>query len=120
MPDNRFERLRLLLMQDVLPVGMAIVDRVKRGGFSKITDVFVNEEDPLDELRNEGDQAASLIREKLDEITPGLGNPVVNVKISVEDASIQKESLDDSVELKVTLERIEERIELLDKYLDSI
>ena len=107
-------------MQDVLPVGMAIVDRVKKGGLSRITEVFATEDDPLDELRNEGDHAASTIREKLDSISPGLGNPVVNVRVAVEDIEIQKETDVDSPELKVTLERIEKRIELLGKYLDAI
>ena len=119
MPDSPFETLRLILMQDVLPVGLAIFDRAKKGELSKITEVFTNSDDPVEELRNEGEPSATIIRERLDEISPGLGNPVMKVQVSVEDIDTKSEIDVDQPELTLTLERIDDRIELLNKYLDA-
>ena len=61
-----------------------------------------------------------LDREKLDEISPGLGNPIMNVKVSV-DENISQENqppLNESKLLPI-MERVEDRIDLLLKHLNE-
>ena len=120
MPNAPFENFRLVFMQDFLPVGIAIVERVRKGGIAEVREVFDTADDPVAQLRNEGDSAASVLRQKLDDINPGLGNPVMEVKVSVEEEidPPQAFSLNES-KLFPILQRIEERIDLLKEYLDS-
>lgn len=56
MADNQpFDSLRLALMQDVLPVGLALVERARAGGPAKVVESFTSgAPDPLRELRDEG------------------------------------------------------------------
>ncbi len=98
-------------MQDVLPVGVAIVERVREQGFRKFVDFFSVSKDPFEELRKEGEQSASSLREQLDEINPGLGNPVMEVKVEVEE--------DNNFVLDTILMRIEDRLDLLELYLHT-
>jgi hypothetical protein len=70
------------LLQDVLPVGLAVVDRARRGGPSEVMAAFNGSaSDPLGQLRQEGEPAASQLRDNLDRIQPGLGNPVMKVEV---------------------------------------
>ena len=84
MAEDPLDTLRLFLMQDVLPVGMAMAQRAKEGGASKVAEPFSSVEDPLRELKKEGETAAKTVREQLDRVRPGLGNPVVPVKVAVD------------------------------------
>lgn len=68
-------------MQDLLPVGMAVVERARRGGPRQVVDAFTGSADPLAQLKQEGDPAARAVRESLDQIQPGLGNPVMKVEV---------------------------------------
>jgi len=80
MASDPLDALRLALMQDVLPMGLAAVDRVRRGGPRELWAAFEGAAeggDPLDRLRQEGEPAASRLREQLDQVSPGLGNPVM-------------------------------------------
>lgn len=84
MASDPLDALRLALMQDVLPVGLAAVDRVRRGGPRELWAAFEGDHDsgdPLDRLRQEGEPAASRLREQLDQVSPGLGNPVMKVQV---------------------------------------
>ena len=54
MGSDPLDSLRLTLMQDVLPVGMAVVERVKRGGARDVADAFSKGPDGLSALREEG------------------------------------------------------------------
>ena len=38
--DNPLDQLRLSLMQDVLPVGLAVLERARQGGPGKVVEVF--------------------------------------------------------------------------------
>ena len=52
MADSQpFDSLRLTLMQDVLPVGLAFVDRVRTDGAAKAVESVAKGEDPLGDLR---------------------------------------------------------------------
>lgn len=82
MATDPFDALRLTLMQDVLPVGLAVVDRARKGGAREVMAAFDGaSSDPLGQLREEGEPAASQVRENLDRLSPGLGNPVMKVEV---------------------------------------
>jgi hypothetical protein len=82
MAADPFDALRLTLMQDVLPVGLAVVERARKGGPRQVMAAFDGSSaDPLGQLRQEGEPAASRVRAQLDQMSPGLGNPVMKVEV---------------------------------------
>ena len=115
--DNPLDQLRLSLMQDVLPVGLAVLERARQGGPTKVAEVFSGASaDPIADLREEGEPAARTVREQLDQVSPGLGNPVMPVSVSVEDPVA---SADERSELINALQRIEGRLEELSRRLPA-
>lgn len=126
MATDPLESLRLTLMQEVLPVGMAMVERVRRGGPREVAEAFTAAEDPLGRLRQEGDAAARELRDSLDRLQPGLGNPVM--KVQVRDipnpvaepgaGSPQPDADAERLELQAALARIAGRLALLEQRLD--
>ena len=122
--SNPFDQWRLSLMQEVLPVGLAVVERVRHGGPSKVVEAFTNgSEDPLGDLRHEGEPAARDVRDQLDMVSPGLGNPVMSVTVSVDDDvdadDADSSDHDDHADLIQSLERIEGRLEQLRRQLPA-
>jgi hypothetical protein len=118
--DNPLDQLRLSLMQDVLPVGLAVLERARQGGPGKVVEVFTaGSEDPIAELRQEGEPVARDVREQLDAVSPGLGNPVMPVSVSVDEPETVDERQDDPDDLMPTLRRIEERLEELRRRLPA-
>lgn len=129
MAADPLDSLRLALMQDVLPVGLAVVERVRKGGPAEVLAAFDGTSaDPLGQLRQEGEPAASQVRENLDRFQPGLGNPVM--KVEVRDVGPEEgpaatppwdaappPSPADPAELLAALERIEARLALLQSRL---
>ena len=117
--ENPLDQLRLSVMQDVLPVGLAMLERARQGGPSKVAEVFTaGSDDPFADLRQEGEPAARSVRQQLDQVSPGLGNPVVSVNVSVEPPVVGSEE-QDRVALLETLHRIEGRLEQLRGHLQS-
>ena len=127
MAGEPLESLHLALMQEVLPVGLAMVDRVRRGGPKEVIAAFEGgEADPLTRLRQEGQAAARQVRDSLDQVQPGLGNPVVQVSVrdvpaeepaaAVAEASPEPQ---DPAELQRALARILERLDQLESRLLS-
>ena len=117
---NPLDQLRLSLMQDVLPVGLAVLERARQGGPGKVVEVFTaGSEDPIAELRQEGEPVARDVREQLDAVSPGLGNPVMPVSVSVDEPETVDERQDDPDDLMPTLRRIEERLEELRRRLPA-
>ena len=131
MTDNQpLDSLRLALMQDVLPMGLAFVDRVRTEGPAKAVESVARGDNPLGDLRQQGEAAAREVRERLDQISPGLGNPVMPVQVQVDEpvepqdmldaevaSSAQAEAsseLDDSQHLHEVLSRIDGRLQRLD------
>ena len=131
MADNQpLDSLRLVLMQDVLPMGLAFVDRVRTDGPAKAVGSVATGDDPLGDLRQQGEAAAREVRERLDQISPGLGNPVMSVQVQVDDPAEPQQKLDadvvasaqaqassesdDSRELQAVLSRIDGRLRRLD------
>ena len=118
--ENPLDQLRLSLMQDVLPVGLAVLERARQGGPGKVVEVFTaGSEDPIAELRQEGEPVARDVREQLDAVSPGLGNPVMPVSVSVDEPEMVDERQDDPDDLMPTLRRIEQRLEELRRRLPA-
>ena len=116
--DNPLDQLRLSLMQDVLPVGLAVFERVRQGGAGKVVEAFTaGSEDPIADLRQEGEPVARDVREQLDAVSPGLGNPVMTVSVSVDEPATAAQDTPD--DLLPTLRRIEERLEELRRCLPA-
>ena len=127
MADSQpLDSLRLALMQEVLPVGLAFVDRVRTDGPAKAVESVARGDDPLGDLRQQGEAAAREVRERLDQISPGLGNPVMTVEVEVEvDEPMELQdklhaSNADSSELTNVLERIDGRLQRLDALINKV
>lgn len=107
MADSRpFDAMRLALMQDVLPVGLALLDRARRGGPGRVVESFTTSPEPFSDLRSEGEPAARELRERLDQVSPGLGNPVMEVAVEVE------ETIEETVEPELPVSAENERLAL--------
>jgi len=127
MADSRpFDAMRLALMQDVLPVGLALLDRARRGGPGRVVESFTTSPEPLSDLRSEGEPAARELRERLDQVSPGLGNPVMEVAVEVEETieeTVEPElpvsAEDERLVLQAALNRIEQRLVQLRQQLAS-
>lgn len=124
MAADPLDALRLTLMQDVLPVGLAVVDRARRGGPREVLAAFDGRTaDPLGQLREEGEPAASQLRENLDRLQPGLGNPVMKVDVREEPREPARDMPStaaralDEVELQQHLSRMAECLQQLEQRL---
>jgi len=121
MAADPLDSFRLKLMQELLPVGLAVADRARNGGAKDVMAAFqAGDGDPLEQLRQEGEGAARQVRQSLDRLSPGLGNPVMKVEVrDVPDAAAEPISPDDSADLQEGLTRIAERLQLLEQRLGS-
>ena len=125
MADSQpLDSLRLALMQEVLPMGLAFVDRVRTEGPAKAVESVARGDDPLGDLREQGEAAARELRERLDQISPGLGNPVMSVQVEVDEPGESQDSLDsdpdDASQLQDVLVRIDGRLQRLDALLNKV
>ncbi len=131
MAADPLDALRLTLMQDVLPVGLAVAERARRGGPREVLAAFDGSSaDPLGTLRQEGEPVASQVRDNLDRLQPGLGNPVLKVEVhdvvsdpvsswtsEAEPATADAIDATDPAELRDALGRIAERLDRLERRL---
>ena len=125
MADSQpLDSLRLALMQEVLPMGLAFVDRVRTDGPAKAVESVARGDDPLGDLREQGEAAAWEVRERLDQISPGLGNPVMSVQVEVDEPVAPQDSLDsdhsDASQLQDVLARIDGRLQRLDALMNKV
>ena len=122
--DSSISDLRLTLMQDVLPVSLALLERARSNGPRGLVEAFTTSStgDPLGDLRREGEPAASSLREQLDRVSPGLGNPIMPVVVEVDNGSSTADLVSnpavDQEELQGVLTRIDEHLQLLKEFLD--
>ncbi|EDY39309.1 conserved hypothetical protein [Cyanobium sp. PCC 7001] len=120
MAADPLDSLRLTLMQDVLPLGLAAVERVRKGGPQELIAAFDGSTpDPLAQLREEGETAATQVREQLDRVSPGLGNPVMKVEVrdvNPEPAAAPAHDADPA-ELQRRLAAVADRLTLLEQRL---
>jgi hypothetical protein len=127
MAADPFDALRLTVMQDLLPVGLAVAERVRKGGPKEVLAAFDGgSADPLGRLREEGEPAARTVRENLDRLQPGLGNPVLKVEVRdvpAEPSAMSRSEADglteDPRELQAALSRIAERLQQLERHLQA-
>lgn len=121
MAADPLDKLRLKLMQDVLPVGVAVVERARKGGFRDVVSAFSRPEpgnDPLSQLKDEGEPLARQLRDGLDRLSPGLGNPVMRVDVRVEqDPEVSSPQLPDEAALVARLQAMEDRLVQLEQRL---
>ena len=125
MAADPLDSFRLKLMQELLPVGLAVADRARKGGAKDVMAAFqAGDRDPLEQLRQEGEGAASQVRQSLDRLRPGLGNPVMKVEVRdvadvPDDGPGEPLSTDESAALQDGLGRIAERLQLLEQRLGA-
>lgn len=126
MAADPLDALRLTLMQDVLPVGLAVAERARKGGAKEVLSAFDGSSaDPLGRLREEGEPAARTVRDNLDRLQPGLGNPVVKVDVRDVPSEATKPPVvtidgpleDPPQELQDALKRIAGRLSQLEQHL---
>ncbi|MEY4759926.1 MAG: hypothetical protein RLZZ268_1424 [Cyanobacteriota bacterium] len=125
MATDPLDALRLALMQDVLPVGLAVVERARKGGAQEVMAAFDGRSaDPLGTLRQEGEPAASQVRQGLDRVSPGLGNPVMKVDVHEmahpEAGDVPGADSLDALALQQGLALIAGRLELLEQRLGCV
>jgi len=118
MPPDPLDSLRLAVMQDLLPLGLAVAERVRRGGVPAVVEGFTQAEDPIGQLRDEGEPAARQLRDNLDRLQPGLGNPVMKVQVRDLEQPTAAAPPDDQQELQRALARIGEHLALLEQRLE--
>jgi len=119
MSRSQVGNIHLFFLEDVLPVGMAILDRAKKGGAREVIEGWTSSEKPIELLRVEGASSALIMREKLDQIRSGLGNPVVEVEISADPPEEKTFSSSDQKTLDNILIRIDKRIGAIQDHLEK-
>ena len=114
MAKDQLRDFHLFAMESALPFGMGIIKNAKNGGFQKIMDALKSK-DPFSELQVDGETSAKKVRDKIDQLIPGLGYPVVSVDVTVEENNPHHES-NDKDSLVSTLNRIESDLDQLRHY----
>jgi len=117
MAKDQLRDLQVFLMESALPFGIGIIKNAKNGGFEKIMDVFKSK-DPFSEFQVDGENSAKKVRDKIDELIPGLGYPVVAVDVTVEENYPDYEN-NDKDSLVSTLNRINAELDQLRHCLNS-
>ncbi len=117
MAKDQLRDLHLFAMESALPFGMGIVNNAKNGGFQKIMDVLKSK-DPFLEFQVDGKTSAKTVRDKIDQLIPGLGYPVVSVDVTVEENSPDCES-NKQDSLVSTLNRIDNELDQLRQYFSN-
>ena len=115
MAKDQLKDFHLFAMQSFLPVGMGIIKNAKAGGVKKVMDIF-SSDDPFSGFQVDGEDSAKILRDKIDQVIPGLGNPVVSVDVTIEKNNINSE-INDQDSLVVTLNRIDSHLNQLRQYL---
>ena len=84
MAKDQLRNFHLFAVESALPFRIGIIKNAKTGGLQKIKDVFKSK-DPFSEFKVDGAMSAKIVRDKIDQLIPGLGYPVVTVDVTVED-----------------------------------
>ena len=117
MAKDQLRDFHLFAMESALPFGMGIINNAKSGGFQKIMDVFKSK-DPFSEFQVDGETSAKKVRDKIDQLVPGLGYPVVSVDVTVEENYPAYESKDQD-SLVSTLNRIDTELDQLRRFISD-
>ena len=115
MAKDHLRDLHLFTMESALPLGMGIINNARAGGLQKIMNVFKSK-DPFSELQVDGETSAKIVRDKIDQLIPGLGYPVVSVDVTVEE-NYPDYATNDQDSLVATLNRIENSLDQLRRFI---
>ena len=105
MAKDQLRDFHLFAVESALPFGMGIIKNAKTGGFQKIMDVLKSK-DPFSKFQVDGKTSAKTVRDKIDQLIPGLGYPVVSVDVTIEETYPDYES-NNKDSLVSTLHRID-------------
>ena len=117
MAKDQLKDFHLFAMESALPFGMGIIKNAKTGGLQKIMDVF-NSNDPLSEFQVDGQTSAKIVRDKIDQLIPGLGYPIVSVDVTVEE-NYSEDGSNDQDSLVSTLNRIDTELSKLRRFISN-
>ena len=117
MAKDQLRDLHLFAMESALPFGMGIINNANNGGFKKIMDVLKSK-DPFLEFQADGETSAKTLRDKIDQLIPGLGYPVVSVDVVVEENSPENKG-NDQDSLVLTLSKIDSDLDQLRHYFSN-
>ena len=117
MAKDQLRELHLFAMESALPIGMGIIHNAKTGGVQKIINVFKSK-DPFSEFQVDGETSAKTVRDKIDQLIPGLGHPVVSVDVTVEENFTDYE-MKDRESLVSILNRIDTQLDQMRQYLKN-
>ena len=117
MAKDQLKDFHLFAVETALPFRMGIIKNAKTGGFQKIMDV-IKSKDPFSEFQVDGETSAKKVRDKIDQLIPGLGYPVVSVDVTVEENYPDHES-NDQDSLVSTLNRIDSDLNNLRRMISN-
>ena len=117
MAKDQLRDLHSFAIESVLPLGMGIINNARTGGFEKIMKV-IKSKDPFSKFQVDGETSAKIVRDKIDQLIPGLGHPVVSVDVTVEE-NCSNDETNDRDSLVATLNRIDSQLDQLRHYLKN-
>ena len=117
MAKDQLRDLHLFAMESALPFGMGIINNARTGGLQKIMNVFQSK-DPFSEFQVDGETSAKTVRDKIDQLIPGFGYPVLSVDVTVEENYPDYES-NDKDSLVATLNRIDSDLDHLRRMISN-
>ena len=117
MAKDQFRDFHLFAMESVLPFGLGIISNAKTGGLKKIMETC-RSKDPFSEFQVDGETSAKIVRDKIDQLIPGLGNPILSVDVTVEENS-KDSKITDEESLVTMLNRIDSQLNELREYLNK-
>tara|TARA_Y100001968_G_scaffold169020_1_gene154813 strand:- start:125 stop:502 length:378 start_codon:yes stop_codon:yes gene_type:complete len=117
MAKDQLKDLHLFAMESVLPFGMGVINSARTGGLKKVINLL-KAKDPFSEFQVDGESSAKTVRDKIDQLIPGLGNPVISVDVTVE-KNYPEYKINDRDSLVSTLNRIDIQLDQLRHYLNN-
>jgi len=106
--NDPLQNLRLQMLNDVLPVGLGAVARLRSARAGELFNDLARGQDGVANLRQDGEEDARQLRDLLDQLSPGLGNPVVEV-----DVEVQQSRSDDPSGQGEDIQELQERLALM-------
>ena len=117
MAKDQLRDLHLFAMDSALPFGMGIIHNARTGGFQKIMNVLKSK-DPFSEFQVDGKNSAKTVRDKIDQLIPGLGHPVISVEVTVEE-DYPDYKINDRDSLISALNKIDSQLDELRNHLEK-
>ena len=111
MANDPLQTLRLQVLNDALPVGLGAVSRLRSARPGELFNDLLKGQDGVANLRRDGEDDARQLRDFLDQLAPGLGNPVVEVDVQVQSRSADPPHQEEDIqELQERLALMAERV----------